>query len=220
MSPLLAQVLSDFQTTQFQENKTKPAVRNLNLDLRQSTPMLSVPDNKHGSGAGYGVTGDAYPNNVSVNDVPTTAGATDPAMAAAAAAGSEEETSLTLSQSDASPPRPFRPAMGARRRTASRTSSGERLKIGVTKTIETKRAASKTPSRPPSPGIASRMGKWASARAPSPGIQRMDVGEHQVITAEATATRRRGWRRWSSSGPWTTPTSSRWQRRSTSSTRR
>ena len=187
MSPLLAQVLSDFQTTQFQENKTKPAVRNLNLDLRQSTPMLSVPDNKHGSGAGYGVTGDAYPNNVSVNDVPTTAGATDPAMAAAAAAaGSEEETSLTLSQSEASPPRPFRPAMGARRRTASRTSSGERLKIGVTKTIETKRAASKTPSRPPSPGIASRMGKWASARAPSPGIQRMDVGEHQVITAEAS----------------------------------
>ncbi len=37
--------------------------------------MLSVSDNKHGSGAGYGVTGDAYPNDVSVNNVPTTAGA-------------------------------------------------------------------------------------------------------------------------------------------------
>ena len=48
--------------------------------------MLSVSDNKHGSGAGYGVTGDAYPNNVSVNNIPTTAGAPDPAMVAAAAA--------------------------------------------------------------------------------------------------------------------------------------
>ena len=69
--------------------------------------------------------------------------------------------------------------MAARRRTASRSESGERRKLDVVKfTGHGKRRAS---PRPPSPGIAGRMGMWAARRSPSPAVQRMGLGEHQVV---------------------------------------
>ncbi len=85
----------------------------------------------------------------------------------------EENVSLTLSPSPQKPqqppPRPFRPAMAAKRR--ARSTSADRL-------LASKRGS----SRPPSPGIISRMGKWAAQRSASPATQRMEVGEHKVIT--------------------------------------
>ncbi len=92
---------------------------------------------------------------------------------------------MTLTQSESSPPHPYRPRMAARRRTASRSESVERrskpsvFKIGGSDT--TKRFDPYGSSRPPSPDIAGRLGKWAAQRSPSPATQRVEVFEHKVI---------------------------------------
>ncbi len=97
----------------------------------------------------------------------------------------EEEFDMTLTPSESSPPRPYRPRMAARRRAASRSESGERRsKLGVFKiggSSTTKRFDHLGNSRPPSPDIAGRLGKWAAQRTPSPATQRVEVGEHKVI---------------------------------------
>ena len=69
--------------------------------------------------------------------------------------------------------------MMTRRRAGSRSASGERP---VVKNISGKR----TSPRPPSPGIGSRMVRWAAQRAASPAVQRFDVSEHKMILPDIT----------------------------------
>ena len=69
--------------------------------------------------------------------------------------------------------------MMARRRAGSRSGSGERP---VVKSISSKRMS----PRPPSPGLGSRMVKWAAQRSASPAVQRVDVSEHEMILPDVT----------------------------------
>ncbi len=90
---------------------------------------------------------------------------------------------MNLTQSETSPPRPFRPNMAARRRASSRSDSGERRKLNQ-KPVKLKLSGAgkqRASPRPPSPGIAGRMGMWAAQRSPSPAVQRMNIGEHKVV---------------------------------------